>query len=206
MKKILYVLLAMLFINSANAAEFLSLPFHKIKDGSKIMVENYSWTNKVSRKETDCLVKYGSELVSRNGDYEVSTGCDYLFLENGRLFGYSSSTLKFYEFIANDNIITRTLNEDEISQLLPKFKIIKISDFANATNVYKFQKTKGSQNLLILNDTEDYFTNYGFNSNNAKFDLYEINNAIKVAKKGMIQFSAKGLDSKGSPWFILLVR
>ena len=100
----------------------------------------------------------------------------------------------------------RPLIEDEVKALFPKYKIVKISDFDTGTNSLKIKKLGKKMKLLILNDTDKFFYNYAFTTNNAKYDLYELKGFIDIRQKGLIQFSRFGENSKNSNWFVLLVR
>ena len=39
-----------------------------------------------------------------------------------------------------------------------------------------------------------------------KFDEYELRGFINIKKKGMIQFSRFGENTKSYPWYVLLIR
>ena len=60
--------------------------------------------------------------------------------------------------------------------------------------------------IILLNDTDRSFNNYGFSTNNSKFKSYELKGFLEIEKRGMIQFSRFGENLKNNPWFILLVR
>ena len=124
------------------------------------------------------------------------------------MLGYSESELKFYEFLldSEQNIQKQELTLKDIAVLFKDFRIILISDFSKTTNVFKFNKKRYNEKIIIVNDTDKIFENYEFTTDNAKFEKYQINNAIKIKKKGMIQFSSSGENTKDLPWFILLVR
>ena len=136
-----------------------------------------------------------------------STNCNYEFLNGKDLIGYSNSDLKFYDFaFLNGELTKRELTEEEIQTLFPNFKIIKISEFSPKTSSLKIKKHNLSEKIIILNDTDKNFENYTFTSGNTKINIYELAGFIEIRKKGMIQFSHFGENTKSTPWFILLVR
>ena len=115
--------------------------------------------------------------------------------------------LKFYDFsIIDDEVIRRTLSEEEVQELFPKFHIIKVSEFNFHTNYIKIKKDIGTHKLLILNDTNLDFEQYTFSSGNSKFNTYQLSGFIDIKKKGMIQFSHCRENTDIYPWYILLVR
>lgn len=212
LKKFLYGLIAVLFTLSVNASDFQNIDYKNIKDGAKITCLDGIWTNKTNKKTKDYYIKKVSagtsnfsEFYSPEGEFLFSTGCQYEFIYNGSLIGYSNSDLKFYEFTIKDNLLEqRELTEDEVQNLFKNFKIIKISDFSKSTNSLKINKGKGK--FILLNDTDRYFYHYSFTSDNAKFAIYPLKGFLDISKKGMIQFSHFGDNTKENPWFILLVR
>ena len=98
------------------------------------------------------------------------------------------------------------MTEEEVQALFPDFKIIKISEFSTNTNSLKIKKDKRNLKIIILNDTDRNFYNYSFTSGNSKFELYPLTGFINIKKRGMIQFSHFGDNTKNNPWFILLIR
>ena len=199
---------------SANAIELQNIDYKNIKDGNKITIKNGNWTNKVAKKEQDYFVKRTpgglfnySEFYSPIGDFLFSTGTQYEFIYKGSLIGYSNSDLKFYEFNLDDKILNqRELTIEEVGAIFPKVKLIKISDFSTETNSIKIKKRGRNYNILLYNDTNRYFNNYAFSSNNAKYKYYPIKGMLEIKKKGMIQFSKFGDNTKSNPWYVILVR
>jgi hypothetical protein len=115
--------------------------------------------------------------------------------------------MKFYEFYFKENeLVRRELLYDEVKELFPTYKIIKISDFSKTTNSIKLKKKRKNLKIIVLNDTDKYFYNYDFTTNNSKFDRYALKGFLSVEKKGLIHFSRFGENSKNTPWYILLVR
>jgi len=209
MKKYLVLFFAFFIICMPSfAAKLKNLPYKNIKDGKGVKcTENGMWTDDVSKKDKTRLVKNGSVLNYVDGTISYDTGCSYLFVKDGKLYGYSSFYTKFFEFTPADSQISmRELSGDEVKSLFGKFKIIKISDFSEYTNSYVFTREKRKTPVMVLNDTEEPMPNYVFSTNSVKMDRYKIGNAIRIKRDGMIQFSTYNEDSKSLPWFILLVR
>lgn len=210
MIKFFIIILSLLFCLPSFALE--EIDYQNIKDGAKISFDETAWTTKVKRKTTDYYVKKisdgtsnFSEFYSPQGNFVFSTGTQYEFVHKGSLIGYSNNDLKFYEFDIKNNILEqRELTEEEIQALFPKHKIIKISQFSKSTNSLKIKKKRGDLKLILLNDSDRYFYNYMFTTNNAKFEQYNLKGFLNITKKGMIQFSSK--INTDAPWFILLVR
>ena len=215
MKKILLSLIVMsAMVLCVNAEELLQIPYKNIKEESKLRIENDVWTNKINKKEQDYLIKFisdgsgnYSEFYNSDGTFAFTTDCQYEFLHKGDLIGYSNQDLKFYDFAyAEGKLNKRELTEDEISELFPDYKIVKISDFSTNTNSLKLKKEGHNFKIIILNDTDKNFYHYSFSSNNGKFETYPLAGFINVTKKGMFQFSRFGDNTESTPWFILLVR
>ncbi len=203
-----------LVISSAEAKDILSIPYKNIKESAKVKFSDGIWSTKVDKKDFDYFVKFisdgtgsYSEFFKSSGAFAFTTGCQYEFIHNGSLIGYSNQDLKFYEFMYIDGELTkRALADDEINELFPDFEIIKISEFSPNTNSLKIKKTRKNFKIIILNDTDKNFYHYSFTSGNAKFKTYPLAGFINVTKKGMIQFSHFGDNTESNPWFVLLIR
>lgn len=217
MKKIFLSLVIMGgLLLSAEAASVKNISYDNIKENSKVSynAELDKWSDNVSRKETDYYKKTisvgsgnYSEFLKTDETLAFSTGCNYEFIKNGDLIGYSNQDLKFYDFAIIDGELTqRELTKDEVQNLFPDFEILLISEFSPNTNSLKIKKHGHNSKYIILNDTDDNFYHYSFTSGNAKFNTYQLAGFIEVTKKGMIQFSHFGDNTKENPWFILLVR
>lgn len=209
MKKYLILCFALLIICApAFASGLKKMPYQNIKDGNGVKyTEAGIWTNEVRKKDSARLVRNGSLLNSAGGANSYDTECSYLFIKDGKLFGYSPLYTKFYELMLSDsNLCKRELETSEVRELFDKFKVIKTSSFSEYTNAYKYTKDRKNTRVIILNDTQEALCNYGFSTYNAKISRYIINNAIKIRRVGMIQFSPSEDETKSLPWFILLVR
>ena len=215
MKKIfLSLVLASSLSLSTFASDTLNIPYKNLKKNAKITYneELDSWSTKVNKHSPDVFVKNisdnnTSEYLYPDETLAFSTNCNYEFLNGKDLIGYSNSDLKFYDFaFLNGELTKRELTEEEIQTLFPNFKIIKISEFSPKTSSLKIKKHNLSEKIIILNDTDKIFENYTFTSGNTKINIYELAGFIEIRKKGMIQFSHFGENTKSTPWFILLVR
>lgn len=212
MNRFFLILFSLLIILPSYALE--QIDYKNIKNGKKLTFDGSAWSQKVNKKSDNYFVKkvpegimQFSEFYSPQNKFVFSTGCQYEFLYKGKLIGYSNQDLKFYEFTINNEILEqRELQENEISEMFEDFRIIKISDFSTATNSLKIKKKKRHLKIILLNDTDRYFNNYAFTSNNSKYEEYELKGFLDITKRGMIQFSQFGDNSKDKPWFILLVR
>lgn len=197
------------------SADVAKIPYKNIPDGGKIVLaeDGTTWTL-AGKKDTNYYLKKVSdgsgnfsEFYSPDGEFLFSTGCQYEFIYNGNLIGYSNADLKFYEFKMNDNLLSqRELSEDEILELFKGFKIVRISEFSNSTNSLKIKKSSSNLKLILLNDSDRYFYHYGFSSHNAKYETYPLRGLLNIKKTGLIQFSHFGDNTKENPWFILLIR
>ena len=85
-------------------------------------------------------------------------------------------------------------------------RLIKLPYSKGFYSLLTLQKKRSEEKIMLINDTKERFEDYEFTTNNAKFEHYNINNAINVTKPGMIQFSKISEKTENSPWFILLVR
>jgi len=203
--KYLIPLICLCICSSALANEIKQLPYANIKEGEKVCTaEGNNWSDKCKKTSADFFVRTADVFYSDKLNISFCTECSYVFVTKGRLIGYSPEYMKFYEFEPKETQVTqRELFPDEVQSLFKNFKVIKISDFSDKTNSYRFKKSH-NQSIILLNDTDKNFGNYSFTTHNARFVPYTINNAIDITKSGMIQFSRFGDNTKISPWFILL--
>lgn len=199
---------------SVSAAKMNELPYKNIKEGQRLTYSEDGIWSIADKKAVDYFTKKisegtsnFSEFYSPEGKFLFSTGCNYEFIYTGSLIGYSNSELKFYQFTMDNGILEqRELAQDEIETIFKDFKTVKISEFTSSTNSMRLKKNKRHYKIMLLNDTDRYFYHYGFTSNNAEFNTYPLRGFLDITKKGMIQFSRFGDNTKENPWFILLVR
>lgn len=210
MVRLLILILSLFLCKPCFALE--NIDYKNIEDGAKITFDGTNWSKKVKRKDANYFVKKVSkgtsgftEFYNSDDVFVFSTGTQYEFIYKGSLIGYSNNDLKFYEFDIKDDILEqRELTEEEVSKLFPKRKIVKISQFTKSTNSLKIKKQRRDLNIILLNDTDRYFYNYLFTTNNSKFCQYNLKGFLDIKKKGMIQFASK--INTDAPWFVLLVR
>ena len=198
---------------SLQAEELLNIPYKNIKENSKITYDSDKdfWSKDVKRRNKDYFVKIlsGGALGywSPQGDFLFESGCEYEFIEKGRFIGYSNNDLKFYDIAYVDKkLMKQELSPEEIQQLFPDYKIIRISEFSKNTNSLKIKKDKLAYKVLLLNDTEGGFEGYSFYTNNSKVRKYKLLGFLDIEKRGMIQFSSQNGHSEENPSFIILVR
>ena len=211
MKKIFTIISLIIF--SLPVFSFEEIQYKNLKNNCKIKYSDKGWSSKINRKKDEYFIKKQSkdllnfsEFYSPTGDFSFSTETNYEFLHKGSLIGYSNSNLKFYEiWISEGSVQKRELLEEEVQELFPKYKIVKILNFSE-TNAYKLKKDKKTLKMILLNNTEKSFDNYWFTTNNADIKHYKLKGFLDIEKKGMIQFS-RSKDSSGSyPWYVLLIR
>ena len=184
----------------------------KIKSSIFYNQADNTWAYKSGKKDSVCYTKkvgfseFG-DYINSAGDYRFATNCDFDFIHNGRLIGYSNSDLKFYEFeFVNGRIAKTPLLKEEIQLILPEYKIAPISLFSQNTNSIRIKKDKHNLKLLLLNDSDNNFRNYKFSSVNSQVETYDLSGFLKVEKSGMIKFSNQDSTSDEMPIYVLLIR
>ena len=144
MKKILFILSLLFLIAPVFANDIQQIKYKNIDNGSKITTDENLWTTKINRKNKNYFIKRisegninFSEFYSPQGEFLFSTATNYEFIHKGSLIGYSNNDLKFYEFSMKKGLLEqRELIFEEVQELFPEYKIVKISDFSE-TNSYK---------------------------------------------------------------------
>ena len=103
------------------ASDMKSIQYKNINEGGMISYIDGIWTTKFNKKDSKYFTKKisagtgsYSEFYNPEGDFVFSTGCQYEFILDGKLYGYSNYDLKFYEFTFNEDIL------DHIKNLLIK--------------------------------------------------------------------------------------
>ena len=215
MKKLVFLVAFLLFSLSVNANGFPPMKYGNIGSKKKITYDYNSgiWLLGADKTGNNYFIKTKNaennyEYLNSNGEYAFSTDCDYEFITDGKFYCYSNEDLRFYLLgLSDSSAITKTpLTIEEVAQLLPKYKIIKLSDFSKSTNAYKLKKHFGSLKVFIFNDTDNTFPDYTYTSGNADFDKYLLNGFINIKSSGMIQFSSNYNNSSEIPWYVLLIR
>ena len=214
MRKIFICFILMLgMMNIVSAENFPNLKYKNIglKDKISYDIQTNTWSKKIDKKNKNYFVKvkgFGDfyDYLDADKNFAFSTNCEYEFIYNNTLIGYSNRDLKFYEIIYDNNTIgKRALTVEETEALLPDYKIISLSEFSPKTNAFKIKRGSSPLKIFIYNDTENTFDNYTFFSGNAKFEQYDLKGFLTVHTPGMIQFSRTGEQNSGL-WYVILVR
>lgn len=214
MKKI-YLCLLIIFglINIAYAGNLPDTKHKNIGNKDKISynASTDTWSRKIDKKSGNYFVKtkgFGDffDYNDSNGNFAFSTDCEYEFIDNNNLIGYSNKNMKFYYITyINGGISKKELSKEEVENLFPEYKVISLSEFSENTNAIKIKKHMGNLKILLYNDTDNTYNNYKFSSGNAKFEQYSLRGFINISDQGMIQFSS-GETSDKNPMFVLLIR
>ncbi len=215
MKKVLLLIISAFILTIPAFASLKSpIKYKNIKLKSKISYNSQldSWKDKVSKTD-EFFIKFNNlsdgkfAYIDKSGELAFETDCDYEFINNGKFICYSNSDLMFYQLSYADNKISKIkLTEEEIQQIIPEYRIIKISEFSSLTNSLKIKKHFSDLYIFIMNDTEKTFEGYEFTSGNSKLKQYSLNGFARIDKSGMIQFAPTNDETKTNPWYILLVR
>jgi len=213
MKKIFLYILIMFCTNTFVCAEnFPDIKYKNIKVKDKITYDSETnvWS-KAGKNNKNYFVKtngFGDfyDYLDPEQNFVFSTQCEYEFIYNKTLIGYSNKDMKFYEILFdNDTVAKRDLSKEEVEEILPDYTVISISDFSTNTNSLKIKKGDKVLKIFLYNDTFNEYEMYNFRSGNTKFEQYDLRGFIKVYKPGMIQFS-KSDDSEDKNWYVILVR
>lgn len=90
------------------------------------------------------------------------------FLWNGRLIGYSTADLKFYELVYEDEIFRiKVLSFAQVKEIFPGLEILKLSSVKTDLIVKRLPFEPKS--FMMLNDTDRSFYHYSFEED-VKFD------------------------------------
>lgn len=214
MKKIFISLLIMFgTISFAFSANMPDLKYKNIGIKNKITydIESNTWSKANGKKGETFFVKtkgFGDfyDYLDSEQNFAFSTNCEYEFIHNSSLIGFSNRDMKFYEILYDNNTTgKRALSREEVEAILPDYKVVSLSEFSTKTGALKIKKNMSALKIFLFNDTGRSFDNYTFSSGNSKFEQYDLRGFITVYKPGMIQFSkADETDSKN--WYVLLVR
>ena len=213
MRKIFAYLIVFLLLNlSAFANNFPDIKYKNInvKDRITYDAETSIWS-KANKNDKNYFVKtngFGDfyDYLDSEQNFAFSTKCEYEFIYNKTLVGYSNKDMKFYEILYDNNTVAkRALSKEEVEEILPDYTVISISEFSTNTNSLKIKKSDRVLKIFLYNDTGNEYEMYNFSSGNTKFEQYDLRGFIKVYKPGMIQF-ANSEDSEDKNWYVILVR
>ena len=99
---------------------------------------------------------------SAHGRPMVMMPTQYEFLFHGRLIGYSTADLKFYELIYQEKTFrVKELSFAEVKQIFPGLEIIKVSSAVN-NELYVKRWPFEIKSFLVLNDTNETFYHYSY--------------------------------------------
>ncbi len=215
MKKLfLSLLFVFIFAELSVFAEKMpNLKYKNIGDKDKISydVQTDTWSHKIDKKNKNYFIKtkgFGEfyDYLDSSKNFAFSTNCEYEFIYNNSLIGYSNKDMKFYDIsYTNGGVGKRALSKEEVEKIFPDYELISLSDFSNLTNSKKVKKGFGDLKIILFNDTDKTFENYKFTSGNAKFEQYDLRGFLTVTKHGMIQFAPLE-ESENSIWYVILVR
>ena len=218
MEKIFKRTFLILFISVFTALNVYSgnmpnLKYKNIGNKDKISYDSQTgvWSKNVDKKSNNYFIKtegFGEfyDYLDSNKNYAFTTNCEYEFIYNDSLIGYSSRDMKFYDLLyTNGGLSKRELSKEEVEAIFPEHKVITFSDFSAKTNSLKLKKHLGDLKIILLNDTNNTFDNYKFTSGNAKFEQYTLRGFLTVSKSGMIQFANTNHDDSHL-YFVILVR
>lgn len=214
MKKIILSVLSCIILTLAVSAENMpDLKYKNISNKGKISysAETGSWSKNINKKAGNYYIKtkgFGDyyDYVDSEKNFAFSTNCEYEFIYENRLIGYSNKDMKFYEFsLNNGNLEKKPLSKEDIATIFSDYRVIDFSEFSQKTNSLKIKKHFGDLRIILLNNTNYTFENYSYTSGNAKFNQYALRGFITISKPGMIQFSGDS-SSDHNLWYILLVR
>ena len=215
MKKIFIALIMFFFIATASvfADNMPNLKYKNIKNNEKISynLETGVWSKKIDKKQGNYFIKtkgFGDfyDYLNQNKDFAFSTNCEYEFIYNDQLIGYSNTDMKFYDITyINGGLNKRALSKDEVEKIFPEYRVITFNEFSPLTNSLKIKKHIPDIKIILYNNTNRTFDNYTYTSGNAKFEKYDLRGFLTISTPGMIQFSrVKENDNKN--WYVLMIR
>ena len=165
MKKIFILLfLFFMFVNVVKAEHFPDLKYKNIgcKDKISYDITTNVWSKKIDKKNQNYYIKtkgFGNfyDYLDSNKDFAFSTNCEYEFIHNDSLIGYSNRDMKFYEILFDGhNIGKRALTKEEVEAILTDYRVIGLSEFSDKTNSLKIKKGIGAEKIMLYNDTFHY--------------------------------------------------
>ena len=158
MKKILASFLIMFCtVIFASASEMPDLKYKNIGVKDKIIydIETNTWSKNTDKKNLDYFVKtkgFGEfyDYLDSEQNFAFTTNCEYEFIHNNTLFGYSNRDMKFYEILYDNKTVgKRALTKEEVEAILPEYRVISLSDFSPKTNSLKIKKNFGPMKIFL---------------------------------------------------------
>lgn len=214
MQKIFFIFVLFIFTElSVFSSDIPNAPYKNIKNNTIIYYNNNTkhWSIGKSKLDNYYTKTKGfgeySDYLDKNDSFAFTTDCEYEFIQDGMLIGFSNKFLKFYNFQLTDGIIEKQeLSYNEVKKLFPNYTIIKLSDFSPNTNSIKIKKGFGNLNIILFNDIGRDFNGYELSTGNSKIETCKILGMFSVLRPGMIQFAKPHENSPLNPWFIILIR
>lgn len=214
MRKKLVALIMIFFIASCGGAYKLNpeIKDNAIKDGYQAVYSPSGkfWSN---GGMVDDRIVFTKSISSGSGSYSEYTAknwpvimmpTQYEFIFEGRLIGYSTAELKFYELLMiNDNFEAKELPLPHVQEIFKGLEIIPVSSATNNELTIKKLPWQ-TKSFLILNDTTEYFYRYDFETA-VKFDE-PFKTLITVDKFETIIFSHFGSRESLFPILKIAVR
>lgn len=146
----------------------------------------------ISKKTSTGTGNYSIYSFSDNNE-PTMLGSDYEFVFNGRLITCHNAELKIYELVYNGkNFEEKQLTDEQIQEIFPNAKIIKISQFNQDKKLTVKKHFLKKKDFLLLNDTKEYFHKYSFQPQSVK--ISPVGGLFKAASIGKITFSHFGQD------------
>lgn len=129
----------------------------------------HAWNNGMA----DDRIVFTKSVSAGSGNYSeysaqgrplIMMPTQYEFLWNGRLIGYSTANLKFYELMYEEGIFRiKELSFGEVKQIFPDLEIIKLSSAVD--NEVCIQRWPFEvKSFMLLNDTDETFYHYSYES------------------------------------------
>ncbi len=211
MKKVL-ILVAMLFFTTLGT---LAYDFTPVGDNQII---HYSpdlktWSDGIvtSEDSMEFMKKMSigsggfSEYYYADGTLANQIGSNFEFITlDGRLIACHNAELKLFEMHVEDGkLVEKELTEEQIKELFPNVEIIKISQFKDRK--YSIPKKPfEKKEILLLNDTENFFYKYSFKPRSIK--KTPVAGLIEIERYEQIRFSHYQDDNERFPAYTLSVR
>jgi len=213
MKKILSIFLFLVTMLAVQAENFPDLKYKNIGNKDKISYDfqTGNWSTKIDKKNGNYFIKtkgFGNfyDYLDSEKNFAFSTNCEYEFIYQNELIGYSNRDLKFYSIAYQNGALSKKeLSKEQIEEMFPNYKVVAISEFSEKTNSLKIKKNFGDLKIILYNDTEKTFDYFTFSSGNVKFKKYDLRGFLTVQDSGMVQFARDG-EHDYKNWYILLIR
>ncbi|MBQ8460604.1 hypothetical protein IJ541_10975 [bacterium] len=128
------------------------------------------------------------------------------FLVGKKLYSYFPKTFEFYEIIFNGvKFVPKKLSNNEIQEIFPDYKIIKVSELVKGN--YSIDFAKSNNKYILFNDKNKDFYKYYIVPNDSKsLEIGEFSNQFKVFDKVDIKIQRLEGCSKAYPCYEIIVK